>query len=244
MRQQRLMDWAALIRRTIKTARARGSRWVKVLDVVRFLPSADGRARLWTQFAHSGGVHQTSSDTWEERYPELFDLSARLLPKPNRILSFGCSTGEELLSLRRHFPDAEIVGAEINPRSRRIAAERVADDGCIQVVRPDQIAGPFDLVFALAVFQREPHKIAETGVQTLTRYYPFSRFNSGVSELVGRLRPGGYLCVTNAHYRVEDSTAAESLIPITDSPTMDGTLFDADGQRLPHPLARTIFRKR
>ena len=119
--------------------------------------------------SHTGNeLHQTTSYTADNRYPELFDLAARLRPDAARILSFGCSTGEELVALRRRFSGAEIVGAEINSRSRRIATRHGAADLNMSVVRPGSDHGRFDLVFALAVLQREPHKIAEMEVDDLS----------------------------------------------------------------------------
>src|SRR5436309_512742 len=170
------MTVTASIRRRVKAGRKGGALWVRAADVLRLMPTAEGRARLWTRFAHAGEVHQTSPDTAEERYPELFDLAASLRPDAARILSFGCSTGEELIALRRRFSEAEIVGAEINPRSRRIARRRVQLDRRISLVPPQAIDGTFDAIFALAVLQREPHKIAEMHVENLSGFYPFPRF--------------------------------------------------------------------
>src|SRR5690242_19616262 len=130
------MTLTARLRSKIKAARKRGARWVCLFDIARLLPSAEGRARIWTRFAHSREVHQTTPETAKERYPELFDLAASLVPEAKRILSFGCSTGEELVALRRRFPTAEIIGVEINPRSRAIAARRVASDARSTVVPP------------------------------------------------------------------------------------------------------------
>jgi len=85
-----------LIRSAIKAARKRGALWVGLVDVVRLLLTAQGRSVLWTRWAHGRDVHQTTPETAEDRYPELFDLLAELAPTVKRILSFGCSTGEEL----------------------------------------------------------------------------------------------------------------------------------------------------
>lgn len=244
MRQQADVDWAALIRKRVKAGRRRGASWVRVLDVVRLLPTSEGRARLWTRIAHWGEVHQTTPFTAEDRYPELFDLAAGLAPHAGRILSFGCSTGEELVALRRRFPDAEIVGAEINPRSRRLAARRVAEDLRIRVEVPTRIDGVFDLIFALAVFQREPYKIDEIEAQDISSHYPFARFDAAVGDLVARLRPGGLLCVANAQYRIEDSSAAAALKPVVDAPRASGSMFGRDGTKLDRPTSSMIFRKR
>jgi len=232
------------LRTRVKAARRRGARWVRLFDVVRLLGSAEGRGQLWARIAYGSEVHQTTPYTRAERYPELFDLAARLAPHANRILSFGCSTGEELISLRRRFPKAEIIGTEINPRSRRIAARRLAADSGIVVLDPRSIEGSFDVVLALAVLQREPHKIVEMDVRDLSAHYPFERFDSAMSALVERLRAGGLLCVAHAQYRVEDSSITDELEPIGISPRMERPLFGRNGRRLEQPLARTMFRKR
>lgn len=237
------MTLAASIRKRIKAGRKRGALWVRATDVLRLLPTTEGRARLWTRFAHEDEIHQTSPDTAEERYPELFDLAARLRPDAARILSFGCSTGEELMSLRRRFAAADIVGAEINARSRRIARRRVRADLGITVVPPRAIEGKFDAIFALAVLQREPHKVAEMEVEALSPFYSFSRFDEAITTLVRELRPGGLLCVDNAQYRVEDSSVASALVPIAEAPNISGRIFGPDGFRLHREMAGTMFRK-
>jgi hypothetical protein len=168
------MSLKALLRSKVKAGRKRGTSWVRILDLLRLAITVEGRARLWTRVVHRGAVHQTTPHTAEERYPELFDLAASLQPDAKRLLSFGCSTGEELIASRRRFPLAEIVGAEINPRSRVIAGRRLARDALTSVVAPQVISGKFDLIFALAVLQREPHKIAEMEVKDLSSHYSFS----------------------------------------------------------------------
>jgi len=232
------------VRAAIKRARKRGAFWVRLYDLVKLAWSAEGRASLWTQLAHRSSIHQTTAYTCEDRYPDLFDLVARLSPKAERILSFGCSTGEELLSLRRHFPEAEIVGVEINPRSRRLAKKRLAHDGQVTVIRPWEIIGSFDVVFALAVLQREPHRVAETDMTNIAGHYPFAKFDAAVTHLVHLLRPSGLLGVMHAHYRVEDSSAAAELEPITPCPALAKPLFSPTGHRANGLSARSLFRKR
>jgi hypothetical protein len=238
------MDVRSALRSQIKKSRKRGALWVRVIDAVRPALTAEGRGQLWTKVTHGRELHQTTPYTAEDRYPELMKLTAELRPDPERILSFGCSTGEELATLRHYFPSAEIVGAEINARSRRIAVRRFASDGRIAVVPPGKVERSFDIVFALAVFQREPHKIAEMEVEDLTAHYPFERFDEAVGDLVDRLEPGGLLCVINAHYPVEAASAFAKLETVEGSPFMHPPLFGRDGRRLADPESRTIFRKR
>jgi SAM-dependent methyltransferase len=54
-----------------------------------------------------------------DRWPRIFAFVREQLsngPAP-RLLPFGCSTGEEVFTLRHYFPLAEIVGIHINSRS-------------------------------------------------------------------------------------------------------------------------------
>jgi SAM-dependent methyltransferase len=237
------MAMAPWLKPALMAARKRRALWVRVLDLGRTAATGEGRAMLWTRLVHRGDVHQTTPFTREDRYPELFDLAASLAPAATRILSFGCSTGAELVALRRRFPDSEIVGAEINPRSRGIAAARVRNDARTAVVSPGSVAGRFDAIFALAVLQREPHKMSAMGVEDLSAYYPFERFDGAVRWLDRLLVPGGLLCVANAHYRVEDSSVAPRLEPVPGSPAMAGPVFGPDGKRLSGPAGCTMFRK-
>jgi hypothetical protein len=218
--------------------------WVRAIDAARLLRTAEGRARQWTRLVHRRELHQTAPYTWLNRYPALFDLAAQLEPDARRILSFGCSVGEELISLRRRFVHAEIVGAEINPRSRRIARRRVAGDTGATVIAPESITGSFDLVFALSVLQRDPRGLKnEMEPKHLAALYPFARFDAGVRGLVARVCPGGFLIVANSLYRVEDSSAAIELEPVPGSPRMNRVQLTPRGRRLAGAVARTVFRK-
>jgi SAM-dependent methyltransferase len=238
------MDWLEFLRSSVKAGRRRGSLWVRFFDIVRLIPAAEGRARLWTRLVYGDKVHQITPHTVEDRYPKLFDMAASLAPEATRILSFGCSTGEELTAIRKRFPSTEIVGVEINPRSRRIAAKRVMSDKLACVVGPNGLEGGFDVIFALAVLQREPYKVAEMELGNLGRHYPFNRFDAAVCDLSGRLRPGGLLCVTNAQYPVELSSVSDQFEAVVASPEMMPPLFGTDGRLLGPSIARTIFRKR
>ena len=205
--------------------------------------TADGRARLWTSLRHPKLVHQTSSFTADDRYPELFRLVRSLAPDARRLLSFGCSTGEEILSLRKLFPEAAIVGADINARSRKMAARLLGADDCVAIVRPENIQGKFDVILALSVFQRRPHEVMESGLMNIHRLYPFDRFDEEISRLVDRTIDGGILCVVNAQYRVEDCAAASNLTAVLEAPDMIPPIFDRNGWSLAGTTAKTIFRK-
>ncbi|MGB9153846.1 MAG: hypothetical protein WCD70_12270 [Alphaproteobacteria bacterium] len=63
-------------------------------------------------------VHQTDNTTQHNRYPEIFARTAEVFKErgmvPNRLLSFGCSSGEEVMTLAEtYFPSSQIVGVDV-----------------------------------------------------------------------------------------------------------------------------------
>jgi hypothetical protein len=238
------MGIAGTLRQRVKAARRRGSGWVRAVELGRLVLTGEGRSQLWLMARHGADLHQSTPFTAEDRYPELFDLAATTQPNAARILSFGCSTGEEIAAIRARFPEAGIDGAEINPRSRRFAARRHQGDTHVRVIAPSAMADSYDIVFALAVLQREPHRIEEAGIEDLSPIYPFAKFDGAIDDLAERLSPGGLLCVANAHYRVEDSRAFATLEPVAGAPAMVEPCFARDGKRLRGTPATTMFTKR
>ena len=78
------------------------------------------------------GLLQPFPDTFDNRYPELFAALAdrlRGIERP-RVLSFGCSDGAELRSLRRYLPDADLIGIPF-----RIVTGRALKEGKVEVVQ-------------------------------------------------------------------------------------------------------------
>ena len=72
------------------------------------------RSLLFLKYFKQHDVHQISNYTALDRYPDLFSTCKTLMQGKDtlKILSFGCSTGEEVLTLREYFPNAFIVGVQ------------------------------------------------------------------------------------------------------------------------------------
>lgn len=157
----------------------------------------------------AGRLLQPFPDTYEDRYPALFDALAERLAhlEAPRLLSFGCSSGAEVRALRRRLPAARITGIDLNRRA--LARARAADTDPRSTYRlaaaPDP-AERFDAVLAMAVFRHG--ELEARRPDSCAAVLPFARFEQGVAALDRVLEPGGWLAIGNAHFRLADTALA------------------------------------
>lgn len=164
-------------------------------------------------------LFQPYTTTAPNRYPEEFGVVRASLPTPDpAILSFGCSSGEELISLHQHFPGARIHGIDINPLAVRTARKRIATaglSGSVTVAKGGDAAGEpaaaYDVVLALAVFRHGSLKQFPDSCAGLLRFADFERTVAG---LVAALRPGGLFVIRHANFRFTDTAAAAGFAPV------------------------------
>lgn len=213
----------------------------------------DGRfeiARLLRRPA--AGRFQPYPHTLPDRYPWLFDYAAAVLDgiQAPRLLSFGCSRGDEVFSLRRRFPEAFIKGLDIDPGN--IAA-------CRRRSRPDdrasfQVASSprgepldhYDAIFCLAVLCH-----GDLTARRARRSQPLMRFGDferTLADLAGRLKPGGLLFLYATNFRFSDTAVADGfdvVLEANDHEMAPDLLFDRDGRLMPGERYRPVgFRKR
>lgn len=184
-----------------------------------FLSPSSARSLVWRKVAPPRDCFNPANSTKADRFPLLFsEIKDQLGSSEScRILSFGCSTGEEVFSLRNYLPDAEIVGIDINPSSiahaRRVWASRGADprlsfhaaSSCI-----DQPRASFDAILAMTVFCSARLRVKQP--ETCAGHLSFAAFDAEIARFADRLKPGGLLIVGNANFRVDDTTAADRFV--------------------------------
>ncbi len=179
------------------------------------------RSIVFMKIFHSKDVHQTASYTSMNRYPDIFSACRGYFAEKNgtdlNILSYGCSTGEEVLSLRHYFPQARLVGAEINKRNLEICRSLPVDENISFIYSSDpeiRKHGPYDAIFCMAVLQRKPHYIAEKGIRDLSDIYPFDKFEQQVIKLNQSVKPGGLLIIHIAQYSLDDTVVGTKYEPV------------------------------
>jgi Methyltransferase domain len=159
-------------------------------------------------------VHLTCNYTKMDRYPEIFGLVRDYFAQRDqaglRLLSFGCSTGEEIFSLRRYFPQAELLGADISEWNLRQARKRNRDPD-IRFIPSDGSSlrenGPYDAIFCMAVLLRIAHRMEPA--PSSAEVYPIEKFEEQVHELDQVLQVGGLLIIQHSNYHLRDTALIE-----------------------------------
>jgi trans-aconitate methyltransferase len=193
-----------------------GYRGIKALGALRrFVVNRRIRSQMLTRLQYKEQHLQRETYSCEDRYPALFEycrLHLESRPTP-RILSFGCSTGEEVFTLARYLPHAEIVGVDINPWCLKQCRKQNRSPKLHflhSLSREFAEAADFDAIFCMAVFQRSEHRAnaqpAETG-------FTFERFAAEVAMLDRKLKPGGLFFVDECDFSFEQTEAATHYRP-------------------------------
>ena len=187
-----------------------------LLSLLYNLRTRAGRNRALLHFERPRGLFQPAATTSQNRYPTLFQFVRDNLGDgaDRRILSFGCSTGEEVFSLRRYFPIARIKGIDINRRNIRECRKRLAriggDPGLSFEIAGSAVAEPmgcYDAVFAMAVFRHGGLGEAPPRCDHLIKFGDFER---SVGELARSLKPRGLLILRHANFRFGDTATASA----------------------------------
>lgn len=188
------------------------------------------------------GQYQRDPATRIDRYPLAFRFARDQLgyTAATRILSFGCSTGEEVFTLRRYFPAAIIKGIEVDPARIKLCRERLLEirDAGISFDCAAAATGEapeyHHAVFCMAVF-RDP-ALDMPATRSTAGYISFDDFERGIADLVRCLKPGGLLFVEHSNFRISDTGSASTLEPVlhADPPRSANSpgLYGRDGRRI------------
>lgn len=192
---------------------------------------------------------QLSTFTAPDRYPEVFDflkvqMAEKSAKRRSRILSIGCSTGEEIDAIRRRLPEAAIVGVDISQENIDRCSARFPD---IQFFCADffsetplRFEQKFDAVLVLSVLCRYPES---RRLKDLSGLYAFSEFEFAIDRLDAYIDTGGLLVLINTNYSFSDTRIAKHYKAISNLKTSGFVpRFLRDGRRrtLQYRLPRVV----
>jgi SAM-dependent methyltransferase len=174
------------------------------------------------------GEFQPYYYTRADRYPWLFGFAATRIGSRQdlRILSFGCSRGEEVFSLRKYFPAAAFKGIDIHPRNiARCLARARAENPTnvtfeIAATTEGESTGAYDAIFCLAVLCNGD--LTTSGAQRCDPLLNFDRFDRMVGDFARCLKPRGLLVLHTTNFRFCDTAVARDF----------DVVYEADPQHL------------
>jgi SAM-dependent methyltransferase len=201
------------------------------------------------------GQFQPYNYTRPDRYPWLFAFAAaELRDRPQlRILSFGCSRGEEVFSLRGYFPSAQLKGIDINARNIARAQARRRSDQTLAGIGFETAASTvneadesYDAIFCLAVLC-----LGDLTIYGAKRSDPALRFEDfahTVADFARCLKPGGLLVLHTTNFRFCDTPTAAHFDTVLEAQPFQlapDVLFDCNNALMPGARYTAVaFRKR
>ena len=202
-------------------------------------PEARGVRALEQNWQHS--LFQPYPTTTWHRHPPLFAAVKDALTDISepRLLSYGCSTGEEAFSLKEIIPNAQITAIDINPRSIAIArrtARRLRVEGidfaCAAAPPPRGAIAPFDAIFCLSVLRHA--RLEAECPESCADILPFARAQALLHRLDDLLRPRGFLVLWGSNFRLRDTGIASQYawVPVNGRKPHRGPFYDRDDRRL------------
>lgn len=199
------------------------------------------------------GQFQDRNHTGPDRYPWLFEFVRAHLAAggAQRLLSFGCSTGDEVLTLRRYFPTAAITGIDIDPRNIAVCRDRVRADPASHLefavagTTEAEPAESYDAIFCLGVLCLGD--LTALGLERADPFFTFAEFERIVTDFARCLKPGGLLLFHSTNFRFGDTAVAagfETVLEVDPPQLGSAVVFDRSNRLMPGERYRAVaFRK-
>lgn len=184
--------------------------------------------------------HQDRSNTGLNRYPVIFKYCYEYNSKPKNILSFGCSTGEEVETLAMFFGESDIHGVEINQvslercRLKFKYIDRIKTSSIIQDVK-------YDLVFCMSVFCKWPET---KDLQDCSSLYNFTKFEKEVNNIHKYLNLNVLLVIYNSNFLFNETNISHKYKSIGNFEESGFVQkFNKENQRTTNDYTECIFVK-
>lgn len=228
---------------------------VRLVRLCRLIFHPRYRSEWLLQRTRPDNLFQPYGTTRFDRWPKIFGfIHERLADVPeSTLLSFGCSTGEEVFTLRRYFPQAKIVGIDINPRSIAVCQSKLlkSRDKNIQFKQASstdlESTASYDAIFCMSVLRHG--KLGASAPESCEHIIRFSDFEKMVTDLCRCLKPGGYLVLLGSNFRFCDTSIASEFEAVFNTseikPSKDTPIYGSNNMKIENGIySETIFRKK
>jgi SAM-dependent methyltransferase len=173
------------------------------------------------------------------RYPQEYSHLKSILEQEHqeansvkKILSFGCATGDEPLTLAQQYfedPSVKIFGVDVADYAIEQARMRAkeAPEGKITILDGREVSpkmhGPFEMVLANSVFCIYGYRHVDyKNVTYVMETFPFATFEAMLHDIDSYLKIGGILAIHNSNYNFMDTLLAQSKYePLSDKTCPD-----------------------
>ncbi|MFM7022572.1 MAG: class I SAM-dependent methyltransferase [Flavobacteriales bacterium] len=206
------------------------------------LSSSMHRGQLLARLKYRKHYHQLPNFTKDNRYPSLFHICKEYFKgKQVKILSFGCSTGEEVYSLHDYLPEATVVGVDISEYNLRECRKKEQKENlsflhCLSETYLQ--SRDYDAVFCMAVLQHSDNQKAK-----MATAYTFAQFEEQLLALDAKLKPGGLFFIANSDFSFLQTRLKNTYFPL-DRPgsrvVHDRPLFNSKNERVAE--VQNLFR--
>jgi hypothetical protein len=217
------------------------------------LSDRDIRRSLILRARRPSNLLQPFNDTFDDRYPDIFRFVGKSLEGADApvILSFGCSKGNEVFSVRRYVPAAEVIGLDISAGNIRDCLKRLEEypDPKVTFRRGSDVTWlgdeSLDAILCLAVLRHGD--LSRPGTESCSHRLPFGTFDRTVLDFDRRLRLGGLLAIEHSNFRFCDATVAyryQCVLRLDRAPDPRTPLFDTSDRLIKSTsYPDVVFRK-
>jgi hypothetical protein len=181
------------------------------------LTNSRHRVELVAKWKNKSTHHQISTYTKSNRYPVVFKECSQYLQNIDspRIISFGCSTGEEVRTLGQYIPNATIYGVDINQWCIKQCIKQNSSSSHYfyhRLSREFECLQNIDAIFCMAVFQKTDDRLPNK--KDNTKLFTFSAFEEDILFLDQKLNTNGLLIIDHSDFSFMDTAVAKNYVPL------------------------------
>jgi hypothetical protein len=175
------------------------------------------RAEFFAKWKNSSYHYQISTYTENNRYPVIFKECSQYLQNIDspRIISFGCSTGEEVRTLGLYMPAAHIFGIDINQWCIKQCVKLNNSNSHYfyhRLSKEFESLENLDAIFCMAVFQKTDDRLPNK--KHNKKQFSFTAFEDEIVLLDKKLKKAGLLIIDFSDFNFKDTFVANKYVPL------------------------------